>query len=55
MMKYNPNNDRGITTQANVSDLRCFDGEDCVSGGVFCHGRGLVVPACLNMAVTCFS
>lgn len=28
LTKYNPNNDRGITTQPNVSGLRCFDGED---------------------------
>lgn len=28
LTRYNPNNDRGITTQANVSGLRCFDGED---------------------------
>ena len=28
MTKYNPNNDRGITTQTNVSGLRSFDGED---------------------------
>ena len=28
LTKYNPNNDRGISTQANGSGLRCFDGED---------------------------
>ena len=28
LTRYNPNNDRGITTKPNVSSLRCFDGED---------------------------
>jgi hypothetical protein len=28
LTRYNPNLDRGITTQPNVSGLRCFDGED---------------------------
>ena len=28
LTRYNPNLDRGITTQPNVSGLRVFDGED---------------------------
>ena len=28
LTKYNPNNDREITSQANVSGLRCLNGED---------------------------
>lgn len=28
LTRYNPNLDRGITTQPNISGLRCFDGED---------------------------
>ena len=28
LTNYNPNNDRGITTQPNLSGARCFDGED---------------------------
>ena len=28
LTRYNPNLDRGITTQDNLSGLRCFDGED---------------------------
>jgi hypothetical protein len=28
LTRYNPNLDRGITTQPNISGLRVFDGED---------------------------
>jgi hypothetical protein len=28
LTRYNPNLDKGITTQPNISGLRCFDGED---------------------------
>jgi hypothetical protein len=34
LTKYNPNNDRGITTQPNVSGLRCFDGEDLCKSSI---------------------
>ena len=28
LTRYNPNNDRGITQQMQLSGIRCLDGED---------------------------
>lgn len=34
LTRYNPNLDRGISTQANISGLRCFDGEDLCNSNI---------------------
>jgi hypothetical protein len=55
LTRYNPNLDRGITTQPNVSGLRCFDGEDlrkltCEKSLMYMYSKGAESEAAATTA-----